>query len=547
MQDRFLAMFSRLTIGHKLAVSFALVLVILLVIAAMGWAGLSRLGQTQALVAKTYEQALFQVQKEVDHLVWVNDLANVFTLGSEFQGQLDHTRCDFGQWYYGFRGSEAYAQAPAEFRRTFDAIEQPHQALHQSAIRILQAVDAGNRQQGLAIYRSQSLGYLEALRALLNDLDAQLAEQRDAVMAKAERTAWVAIASMTLAALLAVALAGLLGWLLKRAIVTPLQNTTRHLRSIAEGEGDLTRRLPIESQDEVADLSAAFNGFAERVHGLVKQVVEASGQLAAAADRLAATSGETRQQVHAQQWEVEQVVTAMHQMAATVQDVASNAAEASAATDATDDQSKAGTEEVERTIESIQSLAQQVEDSAAIISTLSTDSDEIGKILEVIRGIAEQTNLLALNATIEAARAGEQGRGFAVVADEVRILAARTQDATNEVREMIERLQSSAAKAVASMGTGRDKARGGVEQAARAGESLQVISHSVGTINAMSTRIAGAAEQQSTVAMKVNRNVENISEEVKQTASGADQIAAISETLSALAAELQSRVSRFKV
>ena len=540
-------MFSTLTIGHKLAVSFALVLVILLVVAAIGWIGLSRMGQTQEQVAETYEQAIFQVQKEVDHLVWVNDLANVFILDAEFQGQLDPTRCDFGQWYYGFRGSDAYAQAPAAFRRIFDAIESPHQALHQSATRILRAVDAGNRQQGLAIYQRESLGYLEALRALLNSLGAQLAEQRDAVMTQAERTTWVATATMILAALLAVALAGLLGWLLTRAIVTPLQDTTRHLRSIAEGEGDLTQRLPIRSRDEVADLSAAFNGFAERVHGLVKQVVEASGQLAAAADQLAATSGETRQQVHTQQLEVEQVVTAMHQMATTVQEVANNAAETASATDATDDQSKVGTEEVERTIESIQSLAQQVEDSSKIISTLSADSDEIGKILEVIRGIAEQTNLLALNATIEAARAGEQGRGFAVVADEVRTLAARTQDATKDVREMIERLQSSAAKAVASMGEGRDKARGGVEQAARAGESLQVISHSIGTINAMSTRIAGAAEQQSTVAMKVNRNVENISDEVKQTAAGADQIAATSETLSALAADLQSRVRRFKV
>ncbi|WP_462321541.1 methyl-accepting chemotaxis protein [Halochromatium sp.] len=505
------------------------------------------MSRAQDQVAATYEQAIFQVQKEVDHLVWVNDLANVFVLGSEFQGQLDHTQCDFGKWFYSFRGSDAYAEAPDDFRRTFAAIEQPHRALHHSAVRLLRAVDEGDRQQGLTIYQGQTLDQLATLRGLLDDLGAQLTEQREAVMAQAERTALVATTTMILAALIAVALALTLGWLLTRAIVTPLKSTSRHLRSIAEGEGDLTQRLPVEGRDEVADLSAAFNGFAERVHGLVKQVVAASGQLASAAEQLSVTSGETRQQVHSQQLEVEQVATAMSQMAATVQDVASNAAEAASTADHTDEQSKTGTQEVERTIETIQALAQQVEESATIISTLSADSDEIGKILEVIRGIAEQTNLLALNATIEAAQAGEQGRGFAVVADEVRTLASRTHAATKEVRDMIERLQSSASRAVQSMAEGRDKARGGVDQAARAGESLQVISRSIGTINAMSTRIAGAAEQQSAVALKVNCNVENISEEVQHTASGADQIASTSETLSHLAADLQGRVSRFKV
>ncbi|MCG5514445.1 methyl-accepting chemotaxis protein [Ectothiorhodospira shaposhnikovii] len=540
-------MLSSLTIGRKLAASFSIVLVILLVIALIGWNGLSRMGDAQERVAETYEQAIFQVQKEVDHLVWVNNLANVFVLGTEFRGQLDYTRCDFGQWYYGFRGSDAYQLAPADFRRTFDAIEQPHRELHQTAIRILRAMENGNRGQGLEIYQGQTLGHLNTLRGLLDELGAGLSEQREVVKAQAERTAMASATTMSIAVLTAVGLAVLLGWLLTRVIVTPLRTTTAHLQSIAEGDGDLTRRLPVQGRDEVADLSRAFNGFADRVHGLVKQVVGASAQLAVAAEELSATSGEMRQQVRRQQSEVEQVATAMNEMAATVQEVARNATEAASTTRSTDDQSREGTREVERTIDTIRALARQVEESAEVIGTVSADSDEIGKVLDVIRGIAEQTNLLALNAAIEAARAGEQGRGFAVVADEVRTLASRTQSSTNEVQEMIERLQSGAAKAVKSMGEGRTKAHAGVEQAARTGESLLVINRSIGTINDMNAQIASAAEEQSAVAEEVNRNVININEGVEQTAAGADQITAASEELARLAADLQDRVGRFKV
>ncbi|MCG5526431.1 methyl-accepting chemotaxis protein [Ectothiorhodospira haloalkaliphila] len=540
-------MLSYLTIGRKLAASFTIVLLILLVIALIGWNGLSRMGEAQARVADTYEQAIFQVQKEVDHLVWVNDLANVFVLGTAFQGQLDHTQCDFGQWYYSFLNSEAFDRAPGDFRRTFHAIEQPHRELHQTAIRILRAVENGNREQGLEIYQGQTLGHLETLRGLLDDLGAGLTRQRELVSAQAERTAVASTTTMSIAALAALASAVMLGWLLTRVIVTPLKATTAHLQAIAEGDGDLTQRLPVQGRDEVADLSRAFNGFADRVHGLVKQAVGASAQLAAAAEELSATSGETRQQVRNQQSEVEQVATAMNEMAATVQEVARNASEAASTTRSTDEQSREGTQEVERTIETIRALAHQVEESAEVIGTVSADSDEIGKVLDVIRGIAEQTNLLALNAAIEAARAGEQGRGFAVVADEVRTLASRTQASTNEVQEMIERLQSGAARAVKSMGEGRTKAQAGVEQAARAGESLQVISRSIGTLNDMNAQIASAAEEQSAVAEEVNRNVVNISDGSEQTAAGAEQITAASEELARLAADLQHRVGSFKV
>ncbi|MCG5535736.1 methyl-accepting chemotaxis protein [Ectothiorhodospira mobilis] len=538
---------SSLTIGRKLALSFGLILTLLVIVALIGWLGLNRLGTAHDTSAAAYEQALFQVEKEVDHLAWVNNLANTFILGSSFSGQLDPTRCDFGQWYYDFRDSPAYSEAPESFRRTFDAIEAPHERLHHSAHDILEAQEAGNQGEALRIYRDRTLAELATLQDLFADLKQDLTRERRAADDSARTAAATATSVMGGAAVFGILVAGGLGLLITRAIVGPVRATTAHLRAIAEGDGDLTQRLPVESRDEIGDLSRAFNGFADRVHELVKQVVGAASQLAAAAEELSATSGETRQQVQHQKSEVEQVATAMNEMTSTVQEVARNAAEAAQTTRTTDEQAQTGGREVTQTIHTIETLAKEVEDAAEVIHHLSADSEEIGKVLDVIRGIAEQTNLLALNAAIEAARAGEQGRGFAVVADEVRTLASRTQESTNEVQDMIERLQSGASKAVKAMDQGRSRARDGVDQAGRAGQSLEVITRSVGTLNDMNSQIASAAEEQSAVAEEVNRNVVNINDGVEHTASGADQIASASEELARLAADLQDRVSRFKV
>ncbi|MCG5509330.1 MULTISPECIES: methyl-accepting chemotaxis protein [Ectothiorhodospira] len=538
---------SQLTIGRKLGLSFGMVLLLLLGIALIGWNGLHRVSEANTHAAEIYEQAIFQVQKEVDHLVWVNGLANVFVLGSRFTGQLDHTRCDFGQWYYGFKDSAAYQAAASDFRRTFDAIEMPHIQLHQTALRILRTVENGNTQAALAVYQDHTLPHLETLRRLLTELGQALERERDQAMEQARTAASTATFIMAVTVLAALLAAVLLGFMLTRGIVNPLRQTTHHLRAIAEGDGDLTRRLPVSGKDEITDLSSAFNAFADRIHALVRQVVGASAQLASAAEQLSASSEETREQVQRQQSEVQQVATAMNEMAATVQEVARNAAEAAVMARTSDSQAQAGGREVDESIRTIRELAAEVERTAVVIGRLSKDSDEIGKILDVIRGIAEQTNLLALNAAIEAARAGEQGRGFAVVADEVRTLASRTQASTNDVQAMIERLQSGAGEAVQVMEQGRGKARQGVEQAGKAGESLNVITRSIGTINDMNAQIASAAEEQSAVAEEVNRNVVNISDGVEHAATGSRQIAAASDELARLAAELQERVGQFKV
>jgi methyl-accepting chemotaxis protein len=258
-------------------------------------------------------------------------------------------------------------------------------------------------------------------------------------------------------------------------------------------------------------------------------------------------TSQTQQGMSQQRSETEQVATAMNEMAATIQEVARNAAEAANAAQQADTESQTGNRVVGATVESIDALAREVEKAADVIQKLQQDTDGIGKVLEVIRGIAEQTNLLALNAAIEAARAGEQGRGFAVVADEVRTLASHTQESTAEIQQMVERLQGRAAEAVKVMIEGRSRAEASVGQAAKAGSSLDAITNAVARINDMNTQIASAAEEQTTVAEEVNRSIVSISGVASQCSEGCNQTAGASQQLASLAADMQSLVGQFRV
>ncbi|WP_407693056.1 methyl-accepting chemotaxis protein [Pseudomonas paeninsulae] len=285
----------------------------------------------------------------------------------------------------------------------------------------------------------------------------------------------------------------------------------------------------------------------ERFHGMLLQLSAATTQLAAAAEETSTVNQQTGAGIRRQQSEIEQVATAMHEMAATVQEVARSAAGAAEAAQKADLEAADGRQEVSRTIDAIDFLAKEVEQGSAVILQLEQDTDKIGGVLEVIRGIAEQINLLALNAAIEAARAGEQGRGFAVVADEVRTLALRTQQSTGEIQTMIEHLQTGSANAVKVMGASRNRAQDSVKQVARAGTTLESITRAVATINDMNGQIASAAEEQSSVAEEINRNVVTVSLVAEQTSVGAQHTAAASEELARLAEQLQALVGQFRI
>lgn len=339
----------------------------------------------------------------------------------------------------------------------------------------------------------------------------------------------------------------MLAYFISQTITVPIYNAVNAMHDIAQGEGDLTCRLPQAGNNEIAALAGAFNQFAAKVQAMVQQIRSSVEQISTASEEMSSITEQTSKEVIRQQSETTQVATAMNEMTATVQEVANHAALAASSAQSAEQQTQDGRKVMQHTLHTIQALAHETENGAQVISRLSEESTKIGSVLDVIRGIAEQTNLLALNAAIEAARAGEQGRGFAVVADEVRTLASRTQTSTLEIQKMIERLQTGTRDAVKAMQQGQTQAQQGLTQAAQAESALQIISNSVTNINDMNIQIATAAEEQSSVAEEINRNIVNISQSADATAEGAKQTASAGDELAKLAVRLQTLVGQFKV
>jgi len=335
-----------------------------------------------------------------------------------------------------------------------------------------------------------------------------------------------------------------LNWYIRRAL-KPLGDVQEILSRVAEG--DLTVDVEVNSDDEIGKMLSSVNLMLDKLRSMITEISSSTLTMSASSEKMLEITEMTRTGVNQQQVQIDQVATAMNEMTATVQEVARHAQEAASSAAQADEVSTGGSQVVEQTIGSINMLASEIENTASIIKTVEEDTVQIGTVLNVIKSIAEQTNLLALNAAIEAARAGEQGRGFAVVADEVRTLASRTQESTQEIQDMIERLQSGSQQAVRAMSTSQEKAQATVEQAGTAGSSLREITTNVASISDMNLQIATAAEEQSAVSEEINRNVVEISQIAERSASGAEQTASASEELSGLAGHLQNLIRQFKV
>ena len=333
--------------------------------------------------------------------------------------------------------------------------------------------------------------------------------------------------------------------IITRQITRPLRETLEVVERIAGG--DLSHNLRVTRRDDLGVLQQGIARMGTTLRELIGGIRDGVTQIASAAEELSAVTEQTSAGVNSQKVETDQVATAMHEMAATVQEVARNAEEASEAAVVADQQAREGDKVVGEAIAQIEKLAVEVGQSSEAMDHLKRESDKIGSVLDVIKSVAQQTNLLALNAAIEAARAGEAGRGFAVVADEVRSLAQRTQKSTEEIEALIEGLQSGTRQASSSMDSSRTLTHSSVELTRRAGEALGSITRTVSTIQGMNQQIAAAAEQQSAVAEEINRSVLNVRDVSEQTAAASEETAASSTELARLGTHLQTLVGRFKV
>ena len=350
---------------------------------------------------------------------------------------------------------------------------------------------------------------------------------------------------LLLATALALAFGILAAWAITRQIVIPLSQTLKVAERVAAG--DLSHNLISERRDELGQLQRSMQSMTVGLRELIGGISDGVTQIASAAEQLSAVTEQTSAGVNSQKVETDQVATAMNEMAATVQEVARNAEEASEAAVAADQQAREGDKVVGEAIAQIERLASEGGNSTEAMGHLKRESDKIGSVLDVIKSVAQQTNLLALNAAIEAARAGEAGRGFAVVADEVRSLAQRTQKSTEEIEELIVGLQSGTQQVATIMDNSRGLTDSSVELTRRAGNALENITRTVSAIQAMNQQIATAAEQQSAVAEEINRSVLNVRDVSEQTSAASEETAASSAELARLGVYLQSLVGRFKV
>ncbi|CRI55004.1 HAMP domain-containing methyl-accepting chemotaxis protein [Pseudomonas sp. CCOS 191] len=424
------------------------------------------------------------------------------------------------------------ARLPAEFAASLD----------DAASALAAYRDAVNQFGNAQAASEQALTRMSAQGQVLLDASQAMTVSQTTVRDQGTQQAKTLLAGATVLALL---LGVLAAFAITRQIIVPLRQTLAAAERVAGG--DLRQDLKADRRDELGQLQASMQRMTQSLRELIGGIGDGVTQIASAAEELSAVTEQTSAGVNNQKVETDQVATAMNEMAATVQEVARNAEQASEAALMADQQAREGDKVVGEAISQIERLASEVVNSSEAMNQLKAESDKIGSVLDVIKSVAQQTNLLALNAAIEAARAGEAGRGFAVVADEVRSLAQRTQQSTEEIEELIASLQNGTERVAGVMDSSRALTDSSVELTRRAGDSLGTITRTVSSIQSMNQQIATAAEQQSAVAEEINRSVMNVRDISDQTSAASEETASSSVELARLGTHLQGLVGRFRL
>jgi methyl-accepting chemotaxis protein len=545
-------MFRQLTIAQRLGMGFALILSLMVLIALIG---INRVGVIDSTLTYVNENSTVKQRYAINFRGSVHDRAIAIrdaVLAPDAQSfdrylrQVDELNAFYQESAAAMDRLFANGNPSSEERRLLTAIKDiERQTLPLTAELVAQRRGRDTLAVRDMLLEEVSPAYSEWLRRINAFIDHQediIGAEIGTVRGVAGGFQWLILVLTALAVVLSVGVSVIIIRQIRSILGAEPHEVAEVMQRLAKGE--LNQRIVTAYPKSVM---GAAGDTVTRLSAIIEQVRAASVDLSEASEQLLSTSDSNNQQIRLQSRESEQMATAIHQMAATVNEVAGYAANAANATRNADAEVVTGNRIVGTTASAIQDLANTLEDATATVKKVSNDSANIEKITEVINAIAEQTNLLALNAAIEAARAGEHGRGFAVVADEVRSLATRTQDSTREIRAMIGTLQEGAGNAVGVMETSRELAQKTVEQIHQAKGALGKISDEVSAINDMNAQIASASEEQSAVAEEVNQNISRIHDATVETSAGSDQVAASSRELSALAVQLRDRVRFFQM
>lgn len=418
---------------------------------------------------------------------------------------------------------------------------------YQASSEVINAVKNNDFERARQLHESKSKKEFKALRNIYNaageaadnrvkELDLQASEQ-----ATTQTQISVSIASLVAIVALLIAYFG------PKIIVDAIQDITHRINDIVDGDGNLTQRIPITRQDEIGELANAFNLFVAQLQQMIIAIISQTKDVSQTVESLATKSATTISISHEQEQFVDTIVTAVNQMSAAVREVASNALHTASEITKVNDQTVEGKKILTQSVDHIQQLSESVKNAVTVIEKLSVNSANIASVLDVIRSIAEQTNLLALNAAIEAARAGEQGRGFAVVADEVRTLASRTETSTQDIQRMIEELQRGVNDAVKSIESGASLTTSTVTLASQTQDALDEILNSTSKVSEMSTQTATATEEQTHVTEEINRNLTELSDKTRYCNMVIQETQQVVVNTKAICSNLQKEVARFKV
>ena len=546
-------MFKNMSIGQKLSAGFAILAVLVL---GLAWFSISQLaklyGDTETITTNLLPSTRYASQMHVAILdARRSELSQVIAGLNKDAQEVSERTLTFNKAKLAFdTAAQKYGAMPFttdEEKQTYEQLLSAGAKYFSVHEELVNAFAAGDLDKVRSLRKNETRAALEEAGAKslrLREINNEIAEQMTKGVADlydSARTMSIVVSLITLGFVVVIA------WLLTGQIRNPVMALLEQTRRVSAG--DLTSRIDMQqfNNDELGTLAKGFGEMQTNLRTLVSEVSGSVVQLSSAAEEISSVASQSANNMHSQQHELNQLATAMNEMQATVQEVSRNTSDAASAATSASETAELGAKTVNDSIQRIERVASAIESTAVVIRQLGDDSRNIGMVLEVIRGIAEQTNLLALNAAIEAARAGEQGRGFAVVADEVRTLAKRTQDSTSQINNIIAELQQRAEQAGSTMQQSQDLMNTTVATAREAGESISQISGSVSSISHMNIQIATATEEQGAVSEELNRNVVNISHASEEVASGATQMAQACNELNHLATQLQEMVRRFRV